>query len=131
MLVYGALAPQQPPVIVLFVAAAATPALAAFLGGSAVVAFAVDKPRAEDWGSVAACSAVGCLALGIGLGALTGFLSVQNTTSSEATLAITIGAASGATIGAAIGGAIGGGIAGGLVEEHEPARDQPRRRSWR
>ena len=63
------------PDIVLLAAVVSTPALAALVAGLLVVAMGVPHPTIDDFGSVAACSAVGCagtwlvLLLGFGGGA--------------------------------------------------------------
>ncbi|HEY4223631.1 MAG TPA: hypothetical protein VGO62_19880, partial [Myxococcota bacterium] len=59
--------------VVLLLAAAATPAIGAFLGGASTIAFVVDNPRAEDWATVAGCSVVGCLAVGAVVAGVGGF----------------------------------------------------------
>jgi hypothetical protein len=178
LLFWGALA-REVPDVALLVVGAATPALAAFFGGSSVLAFVVDSPTADDWGSVAACTAVGCLAVGVAalgggglsvgtgcgtgtcsdpfggsrtdrrhiamwgtagsgvgtavglaLGALTGFILVagepSQTVNGPATVAVSAGI--GGIIGAAAGGAVGGAVGGSLEDEAASVPDHARRR---
>lgn len=63
-LFWGSITPGTPSVVLLL-GAVATPALAAFLAGSAFVALAIERPALEDFGAVAGCTAIGCLALGL------------------------------------------------------------------
>lgn len=63
-LFWGTMTPGTPQ-LVLLLGAAATPALAAFLAGSLFVMLAIERPALDDWGMVAGCTAVGCLALGL------------------------------------------------------------------
>jgi hypothetical protein len=70
-LVTGALFPGTPPVLLLLLAPT-LPALSSFFAGAAVLAFAVDKPTADDWGTVAGCAAIGCIGLAVIVGGVGG-----------------------------------------------------------
>jgi hypothetical protein len=52
--------------------------ITAFFAGSLVVLFAMDHPTMEDFGAVATCTAVGCLAMGFVLLAAVGGGSIGN-----------------------------------------------------
>ena len=126
LLFWGALTPDVPEVALL-AAAVATPAVAAFFGGSSVLVFAVDSPTAEDWGSVAGCTALGCLGVlaafsgggGLSLGTGCGscgdpFYGARGST--HAALWGTAGSGLGAAIGLAVGA-----VTGAVFIEGEPS----------
>jgi hypothetical protein len=76
VLFWGAFLGPDVPELALLVVGAATPAVAAFFGGTSMLAFVVEAPTADDWGSVAACTAVGCIAVGLAVLGGAGGLSV-------------------------------------------------------